>query len=578
MPTSTYPKDWKSRFIFVSAAMLPESPLPKDLDAAIEDVVPTLSAAETVQWKRMCENPTRAFTFSEGMLAMGGLSSSYPVRPRAFFGKKEITLWRLLQGDSKDVKYVVDNEIDPRLNAEVQVTGGSTQAGGSTAVGGDEENPSDEEESSPDFPPVHPSGQSDDEDVEIQLVRKRRSASPQPAPAPRNIRQRLRSASGQKPPPSSKAASDLPPVGVKGSLSKHLRSSSLVSAPLLGSSREPIEIPTGPSPSRVRDKASEVGVARFSSAFELSPSHATGTSKPTLFEGPAYRSPLAPLFADAIPPTYVPKWKVSSSSVIGTPEAARDFLNHAIPPSHKFVNSALRDDLFEDQYSMSLCESFFRGAGMLQRIDDLRRANEGLKAELKASQSVAAGLRCQVVDAERKLQEEKEREMASLVEEKEELAAELKHLKEVGSISQEQLNTMYADYGISSDDNQRLAGEKHWLITEGFGAFLAAVAQSEDFKSGLEEVYRAYRDVGYQAGLKDGYAYSAQGLGRKETPLYNSKAKKRLSKLNEEFGRKTPAILGKILEHPLISIDELKALFSSAGPSSPPSLSGGDPQ
>ncbi|KAJ0797051.1 hypothetical protein HanPI659440_Chr04g0169431 [Helianthus annuus] len=327
MPTSTYPKDWKSRFIFVSAAMLSESPLPKDLDVAIEDVVPTLSAAETVQWKRMCEHPTRAFTFSEEMLAIGGLSPSYPVRPRAFLGKKEITLWRLLQGDSKDVKYVVDNEVDPRLNAEVRVTGGSAQAGGSTALGGGEENPSDEEESSPDFPPVHPSGQSDDEDVEIQLVRKRRSASPQPAPAPRNIRQRLRSASGQKLPPSSKAASDLPPAGVKGSLSKHLRSSSLVSAPLL-----PIEIPTGPSPSRVRDKASEVGVARFSSAFELSPSHATGTSKPTLLEGPAYRSPLAPLFADAIPPTYVPKWKVTSSSVIGTPEAARDFLNMLFLP------------------------------------------------------------------------------------------------------------------------------------------------------------------------------------------------------------------------------------------------------
>ncbi|KAF5808990.1 hypothetical protein HanXRQr2_Chr04g0151861 [Helianthus annuus] len=571
MPTSTYPKDWKCRFIFVSAAMLPESPVPKDLDAAIEDVVPTLSASETVQWKRMCDNPTRAFTFSEGMLAMGGLSPSYPVRPRAFFGKKEITLWRLLQGDSKDVKYVVDDEVDPRLNAEVQVTGGFVQAGGSAALGGSEEDPSGGDESSPDLPPVHPSGQSDDEEVEIQLVRKRRSASPQPAPAPPNIRQRLRSASGQKLPPSSKAVSDLPPAG--------------------GSSREPIEIPTGPSPSRIRDKTSEVGVARFSSAYELSSLHATGTSKPTFQEALACRSPLAPLFADAIPSTYVPKWKVTSSSVIGTPEAARDFLSHAVPPSHKFVNSALRDDLFEDQYSMSLCESFFRGAGMLQRIDDLRKANEGLKAELKASQLVVAGLRGQVVDAERRLQEEKgagamlerkerawEQEMASLIAEKEELAAELKHVREVGSVSQEQLNTMYADYGITSDDNQRLAGEKHWLITEGFGAFLTAVAQSEDFKSGLEEVYRAYRNVGYQAGLKDGYVYSAQGLGRKETPLYNSKAKKRLSKLNEEFGRKTPAILAKILEHPLISIDELKALFSSAGPSSPPSLSGGDPQ
>ncbi|KAJ0834771.1 hypothetical protein HanRHA438_Chr16g0747461 [Helianthus annuus] len=158
------------------------------------------------------------------------------------------------------------------------------------------------------------------------------------------------------------------------------------------------------------------------------------------------------------------------------------------------MNSALRDELFEDQYSMSLCESFFRGAGMLQRVNDLRRANEELKSELKASQYVAVDLRCQVVEAERKFQEEKgagamlerreqawEREMAVLAEEKEELAAELKHLKEVGSVSEEQLNTMYADYGIASDDNQRLAKEKHWLITEGFGAFLTVVAQSEDF-------------------------------------------------------------------------------------------------
>ncbi|KAM0046045.1 hypothetical protein Hdeb2414_s0009g00311321 [Helianthus debilis subsp. tardiflorus] len=71
------------------------------------------------------------------------------------------------------------------------------------------------------------------------------------------------------------------------------------------------------------------------------------------------------------------------------------------------MNSALRDDLFDDQYSMSLCESFFRGASMLQRVDDLRKENEELQGELKTSQSVAAELRCQVVAAERKLQEEK---------------------------------------------------------------------------------------------------------------------------------------------------------------------------
>ncbi|KAM0027749.1 hypothetical protein Hdeb2414_s0019g00543791 [Helianthus debilis subsp. tardiflorus] len=92
------------------------------------------------------------------------------------------------------------------------------------------------------------------------------------------------------------------------------------------------------------------------------------------------------------------------------------------------MNSALRDDLFEDQYSMSLCEGLFRGVGMLQRVDDLRKENEGLKSDLKASQSIAAELRCQVVEAKHKLLEEKgagamlerrerawEREMAALV-------------------------------------------------------------------------------------------------------------------------------------------------------------------
>ncbi|KAF5803924.1 hypothetical protein HanRHA438_Chr06g0286231 [Helianthus annuus] len=194
------------------------------------------------------------------------------------------------------------------------------------------------------------------------------------------------------------------------------------------------------------------------------------------------------------------------------------------------MNSALRSDLFDDQYSMSLCEGFFRGAGMLQRMDELRRENEGLKADLKTSQTVAAGLRCWVTNAKRKLLEEKgagamleqrecawARERMALVEEKEELATELKHQK--------------------------------------------------DLDSGLQ-------GCGVPIRPKDGYAYSAQGLGRKETPLYNSKAKKRLSKWDKEFGEKTPALLEKILERPLMSIDELKPLLALAGPSSPKSLSG----
>ncbi|KAJ0516741.1 hypothetical protein HanHA89_Chr11g0417181 [Helianthus annuus] len=243
------------------------------------------------------------------------------------------------------------------------------------------------------------------------------------------------------------------------------------------------------------------------------------------------------------------------------------------------MNFALRDDLFDDQYSMSLCEGLFRGIGMLQRVDNLRRENAGLKSDLKTSQIVAAELQCQGAGV---MLEQKEhawaREMAALVKEKEELAAELKHQRELDSISQKDLDTMYAEYGMTSDDNQRLAKEKYWLITEGFGAFLTAVSQSEEFKNSLEQIFRAYRDVGYQAGLKDGYAYSAQGLGRKETPLYNSKAKKRLSKLDKEFGGKTLALLEKILERPMMSIDELKALLTPAGPSSPKSLSGDDSQ
>ncbi|MFS7915883.1 hypothetical protein Hanom_Chr02g00170581 [Helianthus anomalus] len=423
MPTSTYPKEWKSRFIFVYAAMIPESPPLRNAKAVIEDSIPVLSTDEIVKWKRMFENPTRAFTFPEGILAMGGLRPSYQDRPKAFVGKKEMTLWGLLQGDCKDVKFMVGDKIEPSMSrgVEKKATEGSVQAGDSAL-------------------------------------------------------------------PATRATSELPPTGVKGSLYKDLRSSSLVSEPLLGSSNDLIEIPTAPSFSRVRDKTPEVSAARIASTFEVSYLHATGTSKPSHLEGFVSRSPLAPLFVDALPVLY--------------------------------------------------------GAGAI--LEQKERAWA--------------------------------REMEALVEEKKELAAELKHQKELDSVSQTKLDAMYAEWGITSDDNQKLAKEKYWLITEGFRSFLTAVSQSEEFKSSLEHIYRAYWDVGYQSDLKKGYAYSAQGLGRKEIHLYNSKAKKRLSKLDKEFGGKTPALLEKILERPLMSIDELKALRTPVGPSSPKSLSGDDSQ
>ncbi|KAJ0700645.1 hypothetical protein HanOQP8_Chr10g0370491 [Helianthus annuus] len=156
------------------------------------------------------------------------------------------------------------------------------------------------------------------------------------------------------------------------------------------------------------------------------------------------------------------------------------------------MNSALRSDLFDDQYSMSLCEGFFRGAGMLQRMDELRRANEELRTELRTSQTIADELRCRVTDVERKLLEEKsagamleqkeracERERTAWAQEREELVAELKHQKELDSVSQGDLNTMYTEWGIDVDDNQKLAKERYRLITEGFGSFLTIVSQSE---------------------------------------------------------------------------------------------------
>ncbi|KAM0012270.1 hypothetical protein Hdeb2414_s0054g00755251 [Helianthus debilis subsp. tardiflorus] len=105
------------------------------------------------------------------------------------------------------------------------------------------------------------------------------------------------------------------------------------------------------------------------------------------------------------------------------------------------------------------------------------------------------------------------------VEEKEELVAELKRQKELDFVSQGDLDTMYAEWGMAVDDNKKLAKKRYWLITEGFGSFLTVVSQFEEFKGNLERIYRAYRDAGYQSGLKDGYAYSAQYLGGKRLPF-----------------------------------------------------------
>ncbi|MFS8021311.1 hypothetical protein Hanom_Chr16g01425901 [Helianthus anomalus] len=78
-----------------------------------------------------------------------------------------------------------------------------------------------------------------------------------------------------------------------------------------------------------------------------------------------------------------------------------------------------------------------------------------------------------------------------------------------------------------------------------------------------KEIYLlcVYRDIGYQAGLKDGYACSTQGLERKKIPKYDSKVKNQLAKLQKEFEGKSPIILEQLSSNPTMSLQEHKSLL-----------------
>ncbi|KAJ0471213.1 hypothetical protein HanIR_Chr14g0727251 [Helianthus annuus] len=106
---------------------------------------------------------------------------------------------------------------------------------------------------------------------------------------------------------------------------------------------------------------------------------ANGQSK---FQNPAYfwvRTPLAPLFAEGCPLPYAPRWKITPSTAINTAETARDFLSHALPPSQRFISVALDSEIFGGKYGMAVCAGFFRGAGMLHRVQELVEENKGLE-------------------------------------------------------------------------------------------------------------------------------------------------------------------------------------------------------
>ncbi|KAM0010661.1 hypothetical protein Hdeb2414_s0071g00773601 [Helianthus debilis subsp. tardiflorus] len=108
-------------------------------------------------------------------------------------------------------------------------------------------------------------------------------------------------------------------------------SSSLVSDPLLGSSRAPIVIPDAPASSRAKGKAPEVSVAPTDPVAEVSPAQATSQSKFKLSECFCPRSPLVPLFAEWLPTAYILRWRITPSILVDTPEVARDFMAHILP-------------------------------------------------------------------------------------------------------------------------------------------------------------------------------------------------------------------------------------------------------
>ncbi|MFS8013594.1 hypothetical protein Hanom_Chr14g01334791 [Helianthus anomalus] len=48
------------------------------------------------------------------------------------------------------------------------------------------------------------------------------------------------------------------------------------------------------------------------------------------------------------------------------------------------MNVAIHSEIFGDKYCMVAYEGFFRGAGMLQLVQELREENKGLEDQLKA--------------------------------------------------------------------------------------------------------------------------------------------------------------------------------------------------
>ncbi|KAF5780775.1 hypothetical protein HanXRQr2_Chr11g0475831 [Helianthus annuus] len=151
-----------------------------------------------------------------------------------------------------------------------------------------------------------------------------------------------------------------PAVNIKGSLRYHVLLlmqfwiSYSISPPsffILQGSKVPITIPATPAPSQAKGKAPEISATPIEPVIPTSRHQAADQNK---FQLPSFISvcdpvpPLAPLFAESFPTPYVPHWKITPSTVVSTPKTARDFMAHALPPSHRFMNFALDQEIFDD--------------------------------------------------------------------------------------------------------------------------------------------------------------------------------------------------------------------------------------
>ncbi|KAF5781277.1 hypothetical protein HanRHA438_Chr11g0494601 [Helianthus annuus] len=140
---------------------------------------------------------------------------------------------------------------------------------------------------------------------------------------------------------------------------------------------------------------------------------------------------------------------------------------------------------------------------VLGPLPALKEENKHLEDRLKTSQTIAAKLQCRVVSAERGLLDkehagdllkENERawneEQTKLMREREQLVEDVNHYKAAASVCGSDVETLYVELGIVQDDNQKLAAERHWLLSKGFGCFLVAFTQSLDFTGSLGRTYQ----------------------------------------------------------------------------------------